>query len=202
MSVTFGGYVKTIYRFCNRSCHSRAQAGNVFAFAPDISQSKSASEDIIRLIDAKPEIDSESSDGNTLENVTGKIELRDVHFRYPTRPTVRVLRGFNLTVEPGTHVALVGASGCGKSTVIQVSLAKHQGTVLIPGNLALRTILQPTIGQYSCESPWISPFLILKRWQIDGQSADEFPVAEYRKHIALVQQEPVSALCCHHLSPA
>lgn len=162
MSVTFGGYVEAICRFSNRSCHSSAQAGNVFAFAPDISQSKSASEDIIRLIDAKPEIDSESSDGNTLENVTGKIELRDVHFRYPTRPTVRVLRGFNLTVEPGTHVALVGASGCGKSTVIQVSSAKHEGTVLIPENLALRTVLQPSIGQYSCESPWISPFLILK----------------------------------------
>jgi len=91
-----------------------------------MSQSKSASEDIIKLLDAKPEIDSESSEGSSLENVTGRIELRDVHFRYPTRPTVRVLRGFNLTVEPGTHVALVGASGCGKSTVIQVSLAKQR----------------------------------------------------------------------------
>jgi ATP-binding cassette, subfamily B (MDR/TAP), member 1 len=107
---------------CNPSWHFSAQAGNVFAFAPDVSQSKSASEDIIRLVDAKPEIDSEFSDGKTLENVTGGIELRDVHFRYPTRPTVRVLRGFNLTVEPGTHVALVGASGCGKSTVVQVGL--------------------------------------------------------------------------------
>ena len=128
MSVTFGGYVEKIFQFCNRSYHSSAQAGNVFAFAPDISQSKSASEDIIQLIDAKPEIDSESSDGKTLENVTGRIELRDIHFRYPTRPTVRVLRGFNITVEPGTHVALVGASGCGKSTVIQVSLEKHRVT--------------------------------------------------------------------------
>ena len=104
---------------------SSAQAGNVFAFAPDISQSKSSSEAIIRLLDAKPEIDSEATDGKALESVTGKIELRDIHFRYPTRPTVRVLRGFNLTVEPGTHVALVGASGCGKSTVIQVSLLCH-----------------------------------------------------------------------------
>jgi ATP-binding cassette subfamily B (MDR/TAP) protein 1 len=55
-----------------------------------------------------------------LDKVKGRIEFKNVHFRYPTRPAVRVLRDFNLTVEPGTHVALVGASGCGKSTVIQL----------------------------------------------------------------------------------
>ena len=127
MSVTFGGYVETTRQYCLQplTSFSSAQAGNVFAFTPDFSQSKSASEDIIRLLDAKPEIDSEGTDGKTLESVTGKIELREIHFRYPTRPTVRVLRGFNLTVEPGTHIALVGASGCGKSTVIQVSLLCH-----------------------------------------------------------------------------
>lgn len=129
MSVTFGGYVETTRQFLQLlTSFLSAQAGNVFAFTPDVSQSKSASEDIIRLLDAKPEIDSEAQDGKALENVTGKMELRDVHFRYPTRPTVRVLRGFNLTVEPGTHVALVGASGCGKSTVIQVSVCESRGT--------------------------------------------------------------------------
>ena len=101
---------------------TNAQAGNVFAFTPDFSQSKSSSEAIIRLLDAKPEIDSEATDGNALESVTGKIELQDIHFCYPTRPMVWVSQDFNLTVEPSTHVALVGTSGCGKSTVIQVSL--------------------------------------------------------------------------------
>jgi ATP-binding cassette subfamily B (MDR/TAP) protein 1 len=48
----------------------------------------------------------------------GHIEFRDVHFRYPTRPEQPVLRGLNLTVKPGQYVALVGASGCGKSTTI------------------------------------------------------------------------------------
>jgi ATP-binding cassette, subfamily B (MDR/TAP), member 1 len=36
---------------------------------------------------------------------------------YPTRPTVRVLRGLSIEIQPGTYIALVGASGCGKSTV-------------------------------------------------------------------------------------
>ena len=96
------------------------QAGNVFTFVPDISESSSASNNILRLLDNVPEIDAESSEGDKVDKVKGTIEFKNVHFRYPTRAAVRVLRDFNLTVEPGTHVALVGASGCGKSTVIQL----------------------------------------------------------------------------------
>ena len=84
---------------------------------PDVSSASSAAEDIVRLIDARPEVDAESTEGKIPQNVKGHIRLQDVHFRYPSRPGVRVLRGLNLTVEPGTYVALVGASGCGKSTV-------------------------------------------------------------------------------------
>ena len=48
------------------------------------------------------------------------IELKDVHFRYPSRSNVKILRGMNLSVKKGTTVALVGPSGCGKSTVMQL----------------------------------------------------------------------------------
>lgn len=41
---------------------------------------------------------------------------KPLHFRYTTLPGVRVLRDLNLTVEPGTYLAFVGASRCGKST--------------------------------------------------------------------------------------
>lgn len=66
-----------------------------------------------------PEIDAESTEGRKVvtEDVRGQIRLEDIHFRYPTRPGVRVLRGLTLKVEPGTYIALVGASGSGKSTV-------------------------------------------------------------------------------------
>src|SRR5271170_5731980 len=70
------------------------------------------------LFDREPSIDSWSNDGEHVEDVEGYIEFRDCHFRYPTRPEVPVLRGLNLTVKPGQYVALVGASGCGKSTTI------------------------------------------------------------------------------------
>ncbi len=84
---------------------------------PDVSSARGAASDIIQLLDAQPEIDAESTEGKAPQNVKGQIRLQDVHFRYPTRLGVRVLRGLDLSVEPGTYVALVGASGCGKSTV-------------------------------------------------------------------------------------
>lgn len=92
------------------------QAGNVFQFVPDMSSANEAAADIIQLLDSMPTIDAESKEGKIPQNVQGRIRFEQVHFRYPTRPGVRVLRDLNLTVEPGTYVALVGASGCGKST--------------------------------------------------------------------------------------
>jgi ATP-binding cassette subfamily B (MDR/TAP) protein 1 len=93
------------------------QAGNVFSFVPDISSARGAASDIIQLLDARPDVDAESTEGQIPKDVRGSISFEDVHFRYPTRPGVRVLRGLNISVKPGTYVALVGASGCGKSTV-------------------------------------------------------------------------------------
>ncbi|KAI4151420.1 MAG: hypothetical protein LQ340_003498 [Diploschistes diacapsis] len=95
-------------------------AGTVFSFAPDMGKAKHAAERLKLLFDRKPTIDTWSTDGEEVDHVEGTIEFRDVHFRYPTRPEQPVLRGLNLTVKPGQYVALVGASGCGKSTTIQL----------------------------------------------------------------------------------
>lgn len=46
--------------------------------------------------------------------------IKDVAFNYPNRPGVKILQGLNLKVEKGQTLALVGSSGCGKSTVIQL----------------------------------------------------------------------------------
>ena len=95
-------------------------AGTVFSFAPDMGKAKYAAQRLKILFDRKPAIDTWSTDGDEVEHIDGTIEFRDVHFRYPTRPEQPVLRGLNLTVKPGQYVALVGASGCGKSTTIQL----------------------------------------------------------------------------------
>lgn len=93
-------------------------AGTIFSFAPDMGKAKQAAQELKNLFDRTPAIDSWSESGTPVTAVEGTIEFRDVHFRYPTRPEQPVLRGLNLSVSPGQYVALVGASGCGKSTTI------------------------------------------------------------------------------------
>jgi ATP-binding cassette, subfamily B (MDR/TAP), member 1 len=99
--------------------YSGIQAGYASSRVPDISSAKSAGSSIIQLIDFRPEINVESADGKKVSTdiVQGQIRLENIYFRYPTRPGVPVLRGLSLKVESGTYVALVGASGSGKSTM-------------------------------------------------------------------------------------
>lgn len=93
-------------------------AGSIFSFAPDMGKAHHAAKELKVLFDRQPTIDTWSEEGGRLDEVDGTIEFRDVHFRYPTRPEQPVLRGLNLVVRPGQYIALVGASGCGKSTTI------------------------------------------------------------------------------------
>ncbi|NWX96988.1 MDR1 protein, partial [Nothoprocta ornata] len=52
--------------------------------------------------------------------VKGNLEFHNVYFNYPARPDIKVLKGLNLKVNCGQTVALVGGSGCGKSTTVQL----------------------------------------------------------------------------------
>ncbi|KAK9235725.1 P-loop containing nucleoside triphosphate hydrolase protein [Lipomyces kononenkoae] len=90
----------------------------IFTYAVDMAKAYDAAGNIKRLYDKTPVIDSWSDNGVVPQNVQGDVEFKNVHFRYPTRPNVPVLRGLNLSIKKGQYVALVGASGCGKSTTV------------------------------------------------------------------------------------
>ncbi|OJJ40222.1 hypothetical protein ASPWEDRAFT_55694 [Aspergillus wentii DTO 134E9] len=91
-------------------------AGTVFSHAPDMGKAKHAAAEFKRLFDSKPALI--TNPGQPVTSMKGDIEFRNVYFRYPTRPEQPILRHLNLTVKPGQYVALVGASGSGKSTAI------------------------------------------------------------------------------------
>ncbi|CAG8761681.1 16888_t:CDS:2, partial [Racocetra fulgida] len=119
-------------------------AGRVFAYVPDMSRAKSASATIISLLERVPIIDTWRQSGKKVETIEGHLKFSDVHFRYPTRPKIPVLRGLNLEIKPGQYAALVGPSGCGKSTTIGLSERFYQvtgGSITIDGtNIATMNV--------------------------------------------------------------
>ncbi|XP_028410024.1 multidrug resistance protein 1-like [Dendronephthya gigantea] len=90
---------------------------------------------IFNIIDRESSIDASSASGSR-PDVKGDVEFRDIDFLYPSRPTVQILKDFSLKVPRGKRVALVGESGCGKSTVVKLLSRFYdpqQGSVLLDG---------------------------------------------------------------------
>lgn len=93
-------------------------AGAIFSFAPDMGEARAAAKVLKSFLNRVPKIDHWSTAGKKIDRLQGRVELQGVRFSYPGRADQRVLRGVNITAEPGQFVALVGASGSGKSTVM------------------------------------------------------------------------------------
>lgn len=87
---------------------------------PNVSKAKLAAESVFELLDREVKIDVTSSEGIVVQKsaIEGYAAAEKVQFSYPRRSDITVLRGLNLSVSPGQTIALVGQSGCGKSTMI------------------------------------------------------------------------------------
>ena len=79
-----------------------------------------ATERLVEILQVTPQITPPPNPVAIAQPVRGLIGFDNVSFSYPTRPEISALNGFSLSVSPGETVALVGASGAGKSTVFQL----------------------------------------------------------------------------------
>lgn len=75
---------------------------------------------VFDLINEEPEVQDEQNEQNeiTLENVSGRVSLEQVYFSYVADK--KLVENFNLSVKPGQRVAIVGPTGCGKTTIINL----------------------------------------------------------------------------------
>ena len=84
----------------------------------EFTKAAAAATKVFEVIDRKPNIDPLSDEGLKPEPGPGSLQLRDLSFTYPARPTVKVLQGLSMDFEAGKTTAIVGPSGSGKSTIV------------------------------------------------------------------------------------
>ena len=88
---------------------------------------------IFELIDEEPQVP-DATDASVLEEAQGNVDLENVYFQYV--PEKKLIQNFNLQVKPGQRVAIVGPTGCGKTTVINLLMRFYDvnsGSIKVDG---------------------------------------------------------------------
>jgi ATP-binding cassette subfamily B protein len=102
----------------------------------EVQRAAGATERLVELLEAEPDIQAPASPVPLPSPGTGRIQFEAVAFSYPSRRDTRALDDFSLAIEPGETVAFVGPSGAGKSTTFQLLLRFYDpqsGRVMVDG---------------------------------------------------------------------
>ena len=94
----------------------------------ELQRAAGATERLVELLQAQDTVTEPKNPLDLSQPLRGEIIFDDVHFRYPARPYRLSLSQINLTINPGETVALVGPSGAGKTTIIQLILRFYDPT--------------------------------------------------------------------------
>jgi ABC transporter fused permease/ATP-binding protein len=96
--------------------------GDIYA---QLQKTIGASDRILEILGDPSEVDIPESE-KSAPITFGAIDLQDIHFSYPSRPSVEILKGISFTIEPGQKIAIVGTSGTGKSTLAQLMMRFYE----------------------------------------------------------------------------
>lgn len=103
----------------------------------NIQRAVGSSERVIEILDENGEtIDINETDNTITQKINGDLTFKDVHFYYPSRPEIEVLKGISFNASAGQKVAIVGPSGSGKSTMASLILQFYKpqsGDILFDG---------------------------------------------------------------------
>ena len=130
------GDVLTVFFSIMMAGFTFSQAGpavKAFAIA------KTAGGKAFKIIDRKSKISIEEAKGKKPSQVTGDIRFRNVNFAYPSKPDRMILNGISFDIRPNEKTALVGESGCGKTTCMQLierfyDIENGNGSITLDGN--------------------------------------------------------------------
>ncbi|CDI87060.1 ATP-binding cassette protein subfamily B member 2, putative [Eimeria praecox] len=165
-----------------------SSVGQTVLFTTDAGKAAAAGRRVYGLIDRASDIDVRDSGGKVLnhDNFTGAIEFDHINFTYPTRPDNKVYKNLSFSIKEGESVALVGASGCGKSTIVQLVERFYD----LKSSHTVQT--QPQRGTSAPESePKHKTAESEGKIMFDGDDLRELNVVSVREQEGLVSQEPV-----------
>ncbi|KAL0305550.1 UNVERIFIED_CONTAM: ABC transporter B family member 9 [Sesamum radiatum] len=121
--VLFSIYAFSFYVGAVLTNQGQANFSQVFkssSLLTDFNKFKESAASIFEILDRKSLINSSSCDGLTLDALKGDIKFQHVSFKYATRPDTQIFQDLSLSISSGKTTALVGQSGSGKSTVINL----------------------------------------------------------------------------------